>query len=373
MSIRGGIVFGTAVLVAAAMLVPVTTPADAAVPAPVSQVPIHSSYENADRVVSRDDGISVLLPDGHALWLFGDTGIYERGRGGIWNQTQFIDGSTALQVRSVHGQVPQGAEYPSGVPARFVPVPNDVYLPDGSGRSCTYKTAAFPARWPTGAAVMAANPSEVLVTYSEVCVTQQSPGVDAIRAEGWGYMLYNWRTRHIDRGPVDVFRPRPSGVELGPAQIYGWPIFHNGLLTLFSSRCTNAFVVCTRGQVWEVTIPATAAALSNKSDYKRVELRTDGSDQFAPLSISVGRYSNGLRLIEMDSIAGTYKIFSARSLTDPWHLRHAGTLPGCPTRTSFCFALAGHPEISTPTQLFVSYKDPDSGPGGHMVVSALAS
>jgi hypothetical protein len=372
MSVRSGIVFGTAVLVAAAMLIPVSSAADAAVPAPVREVPIRSNYENANRVVSRDDGISVLLPDGHALWLFGDTGIYQRIRGGAWNQTGFIDGSTALQAKNVRGQVPRGGEYPSGVPARFVPVPNDVYLPDGSGRACTYKTAAFPARWPTGAAVMPSNPSEVLVTYSVVCITHESAGVDAIRAEGWGYMLYNWRTRHIDRGPLDVFRPRSTGVELGPAQIYGWPIFQNGTVTLFSSRCTKAFVVCTRGQVWKVTMPATAAALSAKSSYTRVELRTDGSGQWTPLSISVGRYSNGLRLIEMDSIAGTYKIFSSRSLGAAWHLRQSGTLPGCPTRTSFCFALAGHPELSTPTQLFVSYKNPDSGPFGHMVISALA-
>jgi hypothetical protein len=371
MRVRGSSGFLIAVFVAAALLVPASHAADAAPAAPIREVPIHSSYENANRVVSRDDGVSVLLPDGHSLWLFGDTGIYQRVSGGVWNETRFIDGSTALQVKSVHGQVPQGAEYPSGVPARFVPVPNDVYLPDGSGRPCTYKTAAFPARWPTGAAVLPSNNSEVVVTYSVVCVTQQG-GVDAIQAEGWGYMLYNWRTRHVDRGPVDVFRPRPSGAELGPAQMYGWPIFHNGLLTLFSSRCTKAFVVCTQGQVWKVTLPATVAALSNKSSYQRVQLRTDGSGQFAPLSVSVARYSNGLRLIEMDSIAGTYKVFSARSLNDPWHLRSSGTLPGCPTRTSFCFALAGHPELSTPTQLFVSYKNPDLGPGGHMVISAIA-
>ena len=371
MRARGFIGVGIAALVAAALLIPIEAPADAAAAKPVRAVPLHSSYENTNRVVSRDDGISVALPDGHSLWLFGDTGIYQR-LGGSWKETNFIDGSTAMQVKTKRGQVPQGGEYPTGAPTRFVPVPNDVYLPDGSGRACTYKTAAFPARWPTGAAVMPGNNAEVLVTYSVVCITHEKTDVDAIRAEGWGYMLYNWKTQRIDRGPVDVFRPRSSGVELGPAQIYGWPIFHQGKVTLFSSRCTKAFVVCTQGQVWKVTMPATVAALSNKSSYKRVELRTDGSGDFTPLSISVGRYQNGLRMIEMNSIAGTYKVFSTRSLGARWQLRRTGTLPGCPTRTSFCFALAGHPELSTSTQLFVSYKNPDSGPGGHMVVSALA-
>ena len=38
-------------------------------------------YETATRRVSRDGGISVALPDGRALWLFGDTGIYEADPG----------------------------------------------------------------------------------------------------------------------------------------------------------------------------------------------------------------------------------------------------------------------------------------------------
>jgi hypothetical protein len=53
-------------------------------------------------------------------------------------------------------------------------------------------------------------------------------------------------------------------------------------------------------------------------------------------------------------------------------LRGSGTLPGCPTKSRFCFALEGHPELSTSTQLFVSYKHPDTGPPvGHIVVSAI--
>ncbi len=118
-------------------------------------------------------------------------------------------------------------------------------------------------------------------------------------------------------------------------------------------------------------MPATVAALNNKSSYKRVPMSTDGSGDFTPLSISVGRYSNGLRLIEQNSIEGTYKVFAARTITSKWKLRRTGMLPGCRTRTSFCFALVGHPELSGQGKLFVSYKNPDSGPGGHMVVSAI--
>ena len=337
----------------------------------IDAVPLHSSYENATRSVSRDVGISVALPDGHDLWLFGDTGIFQRDGSGDWKETGFIDGSTALQARRTRGAVPHGADYPAGVPKRFIPVPKNVYLPDGSGQRCNSQTAAFAARWPTGAAVMAGDKSQVLVTYAEVCITHPPEGGSAIRPEGWGYMLYDWRTQRIDRGPVDVFAPGRDGAAISASQILGWPQFADGQLTLFTSHCTSFFVACARGQVWSTTMKASASAMNDRASYKLRALSTDGSDKWQPLTISVGRYSDGLRLVELTSIAGTYKIFFAPKLGAQWHLEQAGTLPGCPTPTGFCFALEGHPELSTSTDLFVSYMDPVSSPGGHLVISAL--
>ena len=58
-----------------------------------------SHYETAARVLSRDIGISVALPDGHDLWLFGDTSVYTRNSVGNWVNTGFVDGSTALEGR----------------------------------------------------------------------------------------------------------------------------------------------------------------------------------------------------------------------------------------------------------------------------------
>ena len=374
---RVGFWVATAMSVAAAVVLTVAdgggSVAQAAVTPAIHAVPVLSSYENATRVISRDVGISVALPDGHDLWLFGDTGVFQKSSTGDWTEPGFIDGSTALQARYTRGQVPHGGETPLGKPSRFIPVPTDVYLTDGSGRLCTqpFGTAAFPARWPTGAAVVQSDPAEVLVTYSEVCVTHPPTGGAAQTAEGWGYMLYNWRTHRIDLGPVDVFKPQRSGAPLGQSHGFGWPVFGNGQLTLFSSRCTNAFVVCSSGQVWATTMPATTEALDNPASYKPTLISTEGSSKWEPLTISVGRYSTGLRLVEMTSIAGTYKIFSAPNVHTKWHLEQSGTLPGCPTRTGFCFGLEGHPELSTATDVFVSYKDPDSGPGGHVVVSAV--
>jgi len=340
----------------------------------IRSVPIRSSYETASRVVSRDIGMSVALPDGRDLWLFGDTRVDQRNPAGGWDLTKFVDGSTALVTTYARGQVPHGAEYPAGAPSRLLPVPTDVYFTDGSGRPCIkgVSDAAFSARWPTGAALMPGDPSEVLVTYSEVCVAYPAGGSPHDVTEGWGYLLYNWRTQHVDDGPVDVVEPKPDGAEIAPSIRFGSPVFDNGRLTLFSSACPPRYLGCVTGRVWSVTMAPTTAALSNPASYSARLVSTDAPGSWQPLTISVARYPGGLRLVAWNSIAGNYKIFSASSLESSWHLDEAGVLPGCRSEIEFCFALVGHPELSTTTDVFVSYFEPESGPTGHVVMSALA-
>jgi hypothetical protein len=380
MQVRLGIRLATVVALAA---LPLSTPAQRAgavvarpraVTPNIVAVPVRSSYETVTRAVSRDIGISVALPDGHDLWLFGDTGIYQL-LGMSWARTGFLDGSTAMLARYAKGHVPHGGEYPTAKPARFVPVPPNVYLPDKSGRLCVMPnpTAAFSARWPNGAAVMSTNTDRVLVTYAIVCVTHPKPGGRGVaqRPEGWGYMLYNWKTQKIDRGPIDIFKPRTTGSTLPSTRVFGWPVFDKGKLTMFSSACPQQFIGCAGGKVYSVTMAPTIAALDNLNSYRLTELHTDGSSPWEPMTISVGKYPDGLRLIEQTSIAGSYKIFSAPNPSARWHLAASGTLPDCVSKYAFCWGLEGHPELSVPGSVFVSYKDPNSGPGGHVVVSAV--
>ena len=338
--------------------------------ASVRDAQIRSSYETPTRTLSRDIGVSVALPDGHDLWLFGDTSIYTRNKAGAWLDTGFVDGSTALEGRYAPGQVPRGAEMPTSTPTRFVPVPEDVFLPDGSGRKCTkgIANAAFSARWPIGAAVLDTNTSEVVVTYSEVCVTVDQNGNTAVRAEGWGYMLYDWRARHIALGPIDVFKPHANGAPLAPSHTFGWPVFVDGHLTLFSSSCTAQYLTCGGGRVWSVT----TSTLSNPNSYHPRQLATDGTLPWQPLSISVGKYGSELRMIETISIGGDYRILAAPTPDASWHVVRSGTLPDCaPHHAGYCHGVEGHPELSTAADMFISYKDPNSGPGGHMVISAI--
>ena len=385
----GGVRIAVAV-VAATALAPALLPASPAPPASAAPatataaataatatpairvVPVDSSYETPTRAVSRDIGLSVALPDGHDLWVFGDTGTYVRAPKGAWKPSVFLSGSSALEARDVRGAVPHGGEYPSGVPSRFIAEPANVYLPGGTDRHCTDQTAAFPARWPTGLAVMPTNPSDLLVTYSEVCVTRLPGGAPSIDTEGWGYLLFNWRTHHVDHGPVDVFRPKRNGKAIADSLLFESPQFDNGRLVLFSSTCAAALVSCRTGTVWSTTVALTTAALDNPASYVPTTVATDDSQGWSPLSISVARFPSGWRLVEATSIAGGYAIYSAATLAGPWHFLRSGTLPGCPSRVAFCFGLQSHPELSTATSLFLSYKDPDSGPGGHVVVSAVA-
>jgi hypothetical protein len=69
-------------------------------------------------------------------------------------------------------------------------------------------------------------------------------------------------------------------------------------------------------------------------------------------------------MVEMTSITGTYDVFTASTSAGPWHLETSGTVPGCQSGSGFCHALVGHPELSTSSQLVITYFNPNAGPRG---------
>ena len=240
---------------------------------------------------SRDVGISVVLPDGHDLWLFGDTGIFRRtGATSDGNRVHRRQHRTRGVVHA--GIVPHGGDYPAGVPTRFIPAPTNVYLPHGGGQPCTYTDTTYPARWPTGAAVVPGHRSEVLVSYVEVCVTRTtSDAVVHERTEGWGYLLYNWRTHRIDHGPVDVFRPQHNAAPLANSRMLGSPYFNGNRLTSSRRGATRCGSRAAGGHVWSVSVPDRLQSIADRASYRPHELSTDGSGTWRPVSISVGKYA----------------------------------------------------------------------------------
>jgi len=327
--------------------------------------PVNASQEStAGTVLQRDAGISVALPGGRDLWIFGDTSSFSA------NATEthaFIGGSTAARGKYVAGRTPTALKdvHPAvttsasaaAPPSQFIPTPTNTYMPDGSGRPCTKENGAvYSARWPTGAALLA-DQINLFVTCSDVCVTSATN----FTVEGWGFMVTTVRGSKIKFGPYDVFPPSPKGTPISEDRVYQSPVVANGQVTMFTSNCTSLYVACASGSVSVTSVADNPLALANPASYVSTPAVTDGSQPWKPVNVSVASYPSGLRLIEQTSIGGEFTVFSSKSPTGPWQPILTGTLPGCSTTPKgFCYAFVGHPELGSNSSLIMSYFKPDS-------------
>lgn len=342
--------------------------------------PLNASTENTSTtVLQRDAGLSVELPNGRELWIFGDTSAFSSASASAGD---FIGGSTAAKGRLNPGRSTGlndiKAAHSSNVAssAQFIPTPTNVVLPDGTGRSCTSANGAlYSARWPTGATLLT-NQSLVLVTYTDVCVL--SP--QHFQVEGWGFMEYQWQGGKIRLGPVDVFPPSPSGRALPDSEAFQSPVVSGGRITLYASTCTSLFIACTQGSVTTTTLLDNPFALVNPHSYVSSPTSLGDGSTWAPLNITVAAYPQSpgspiYRIIEQTSIGGTFKVLQSSSPTGPWTTEVGGTLPGCTsTPSGFCYAFIGHPEVSGADRIIVTYFKPDSNASvniGHVDTAAI--
>jgi hypothetical protein len=338
-----------------------------------------SQETSTGSILQRDAGVSVALSSGRDLWIFGDTSSFSAN---TYQSSAFIGGSTAASGHYVPGKAlsvlkdiePAGSTSSStGAPSQFIPTPSDTYMPDGSGRACTPANGAvYTARWPTGAALLNTE-GQVLVTYSDVCVTSAT----SFTVEGWGWMIFVGSGNKARIGPIDVFPPAPSGAPLPDSRTYQSPLVANGQVTLFTSTCTALFVACAAGNVTATTLSDTPQSMGLPSSYAGGPAVTVPTTQWTPVNISVGSYPDGLRLVEQTSIGGTFVVFSSASPTGPWNPIASGTLPGCSTTPrGFCYAFVGHPELGSSTSLILSYFKPDSAQNanvGHIYLASVAT
>lgn len=362
--------FGAIAISCVAIVVALSTaiPADAA-GAPTTRLgPVLTKDENPTTTMGRDGGISVALPNGQDLWVFADTPtiVYSNG---AWNVTHFIAGSTAGVGPYTAGHVPAPLtelvighpNQPDNQPARFIPLPNNIYLPDGSGRLCNQANgAAMPgARWVTGAALMPDN-TNVLITYAGVCVASLS--LTSISVQSFGFMEYDWTRNKISVPPVDVFPPATNGAALAKGHIFGSPVVSNNQVTLFSETC------CSPANFLATTIPADVTSLANPASYATHAIPSLQPAVHGVMDATVGVYPGGeWQVVARTDDSGHFEVYSAPAADGPWSLTTTGTLPGCPASPDACWALVGHPELSTSNALMVSYYEPGYGPGvpGH--------
>jgi hypothetical protein len=78
-----------------------------------------------------------------------------------------------------------------------------------------------------------------------------------------------------------------------------------------------------------------------------------------------------LVLVEQTGIEGAFTVYGSVSPTGPWKRIRSGRVP-CRDRggyANFCRAIIGHPELSTPAELVLSYFDPAAGAHGHVMVA----
>jgi hypothetical protein len=367
---------------------------------------VTSRYETATgyRIV-RDCGFSVPLPGSarSSLWLFCDTAV--TGRGGREIGYPILGAGTAAEGPYTAGRGPgvlaelatpassaPASSAPAGdapgktghglLPARtaprpFLPVPAGLTLPVSTGPASTGPASAgpasaqpcagphtYPARWVTGAAREPGSSGQVLISYADYCVS----GPDVFTPEGFGLVGYD-PAGNVLGAPGEVFTVPPGGqLPQQRQEVLGSPVFRDGYLYLFG-LCGHS---CRgRGGVFLARTAAVAASWDNGFSYRYWTGRGWSADlaDAAPLTgpatpggVSAGDYrgtGRGLVMIEQTSVAGDFSVWQAAAPAGPWRETRTGRVPCTPGRPpGLCRALIGHPELSTPDDLLISFFNP---------------
>ena len=396
-----------AVLVAVAFLV-------GRPPAPLAPALVLSGAERGGNVsLARDCGFSAPLPadSRRSLWLFCDSPVYVRRQtasGGVtWALRRFITGSTAAEGRAVVGSSPglrlpgqlsevatplAAGAAPRGVPSAgdapaAGPAPTPFLLPPRGlvtsiGRPCG-SDGSYPASWVSGVTRVPASP-DLLIAFNNYCV---QGGAGGILPEGFGLAEYDPATGTLSNDAI-VF----SGMNLivgATAKLLGSPVFSGRYLYLFGPTCTAlAHGGCATGTLFEARVPATPRAWSDPLNYRWQSSDVPvlwTADPVAatsiiagatPAAVSVADMPTAGRqyiLVEQTDISGDFSVYESPAPAGTWHPVMSGRVP-CRSGAgllNFCRAIILHPELSTPTQLVLSYFDPGAGPGGHVMVAGF--
>ena len=178
-----------------------------------------------------------------------------------------------------------------------------------------------------------------------------------LRRRGWGFALFNWKTRTFSQRPVDVFRPKRNGSSLESQRLFGSPIIAGHKVTFFSSVC------CSAGPgEYTTTVKLKRAALKKPASYHPVLLPNVPATfdlDVAPPSAHHKRYT----MFNLRDGTGGYEIYAAAAPTGPWSEVAAGGVPKCASTPYPCHSFVLHPELSPKSKLVVSYLVPGYGPG----------
>jgi hypothetical protein len=388
-----------ALIIAAVLLALLVKPT----PPPPKQVMSNFETHNSANIV-RDCGFSQPLPGDPArsLWLFCDTDIYGFNSARRWTRSRIIDGSTAAEGPVTPGKTPDGlsevAKPGSGVraipnddaPEQFLPTPSGLHT--SAGLSCDQANGAYAASWISGVTADAARRADVLISFNNVCVSISSGRAEV---EGFGLTEYDPASNTL-ASPVTVFMTA-NGQPMAAQEVLGSPIFFGGDLYLFGSRCAEVYdATClpNRGNaVYLARVPANSASWANAASYRWYAGQSawtatarGAASIFSgsrPLETSVENFSDvgkGLVLIEQTNDVGAFTVYRAARPAGDWVKTTSASLPCTSEGVSFCRAIIGHPELSTGSDLLVTYFNPGAGPyynrgagpEGHVMAAVVA-
>jgi hypothetical protein len=358
--------------------------------APAAQRVLSRYETSTGRQIVRDCGFSVPLAGraDRSLWLFCDTLVTTRqgkevgppilgagttaegpgtaGRGpGVLTEvtTPAVNGPAADGPAPPHAPgAASGLLPPQARPRPFLPLPANLTLP-ASLLACA-GPHAYPARWVTGAAREPGSSGRVLISYADYCVS----GGDAFTPEGFGLLDYD-PAGNVLGPPTPVFTA-PPGQQLPQPQVLGSPVFRGGYLYLFG-WCGPG---CDRGGVFLARTAATSAAWASGYTYQYWTGRGWSADLThaaaltgygEPLAVSVADYPagrHGLVMIEQTSAGGGFSLWQAQAPAGPWRQIQTGRVPCTAGQrvqaADLCRALIGHPELSTGSELVISFFNP---------------
>jgi hypothetical protein len=351
--------------------------------------PVLSSIERPGNVsLARDCGYSAPLPASRSLWLFCDTAVYVRktdahGRP-AWTLQRFIAGSTAAVGATPAGRAPgqlsevgtpggSAAKTNSGQPAPFLPRPAG--LVTSTGLPCGYG-GSYAASWVSGLTQVPST-RDLLVTFNDYCVLG---GAGGFLHEGFGLAEYDPATGALT-DDVTVF----SGYA---TTALGSPVFSGRYLYLYGPTCSAGKAGRCAGTMFEARVPASPAQWTDPLSY---QWRSGGpSGPWSPNAsaaasfipgpkpsgVSVASYpaaGRGFVLVEQTGIDGAFTVYGSAAPAGPWKPVRSGRVL-CRLAAgyaNFCRAIIGHPELSTPSELVLSYFDPGAGAHGHVMVAGF--
>jgi hypothetical protein len=354
--------------------------------------------------IAGDCGYSAVLPGepGQSLWLFCDTPVYgRRNARSAWKLQGFVPGSTAAVGAAATGtggvmpgtlteagspRVTGGAPgplygpKPQGVLAPFLGPPAGLITPDG--QPCGDGGQSYPASWISGVAQIPSTP-DLLIAFNNFCVLRQS---STFTDEGFGLEEYDPADRTLSNDAT-IFYGQPGSPGAAPVPL-GSPIFEGSYLYLFGTTCAGEAAGGCAGTSIEVRVPASPLSWLDPLSYQWQAAGPSGpwsSDPGAATALVPGLSPTGAQdvqdfrsdghgfvMIEQTSLTGAFTIYQAPGPDGPWTQVRTGRV-ACgrgirPGFANFCRAIVAHPELSSRSQIVLSYFDPTKGPGGHLMI-----